>query len=210
MPPMTEADSGERPAARRILEALLMVADDPVPARLLAELLEAPLEEVEEHLATLAAEYRADERGFRLVEVAGGWRFESDPVCAPYVERFVAEETPSRLSPAAFETLAIVAYRQPISRAQLAAVRGVNVDSVVRQLTRRGYLAVVGRDEGPGQALLYGTTSLFLEHLGLRSLADLPPLAEMVPSPAGVEALEDRLRARLVEEVARGVPPEGR
>lgn len=207
---MAEADGGERPAARRILEALLMVADDPVPARLLAELLEASLEEVEEHLARLAAEYRADERGFRLVEVAGGWRFESDPVCAAYVERFVAEETPSRLSPAAFETLAIVAYRQPISRAQLAAVRGVNVDSVVRQLTRRGYLAVVGRDEGPGQALLYGTTSLFLEHLGLRSLADLPPLAEMVPSPAGVEALEDRLRARLVEEVARGVAPEGR
>jgi segregation and condensation protein B len=111
------------------------------------------------------------------------------------VERFVLDGQPARLSPAALETLAIVAYKQPVSRAQMAQIRGVNVDAVVRTLCQRGYVEEVGRDPGPGQAILYGTSRLFLERLGVDSLADLPPLADFVPGPEVVEALERGLGA---------------
>ena len=118
-----------------------------------------------------------------LVKVAGGYRFQSHPDLTGYVERFVLEGQTARLSSAALETLAIVAYKQPISRAQIASIRGVNVDGVVRTLEQRGYIAEVARDPGPGQAVLFGTTDLFLERLGLASLDDLPPLAAFVPGP---------------------------
>ena len=113
---------------------------------------------VEELCAELAAAYEADDRGFVLARVAGGYRFQSHPDLAPYVERFVLEGQSARLSAAALETLAIVAYKQPVSRAQVAAIRGVNVDGVMRTLQQRGYIEEVGRDPGPGQAVLYGTT----------------------------------------------------
>ena len=129
-----------------------------------------------------------------LVKVAGGYRFQSHPDLAAYVERFVLEGQSARLSAAALETLAIVAYKQPISRAQVAPIRGVNVDGVMRTLEQRGYIAEVARDPGPGQAVLFGTTPLFLERLGLDSLDDLPPLAEFVPGADVVEALEAGLR----------------
>ena len=158
----------------RAIEAILMVADEPVPAQLLAQLLEVPPAAVEELCAELAAAYEAEGRGFELVEVAGGYRFQSHPDLAPYVERFVLEGQSARLSAAALETLAIVAYKQPISRAQVAAIRGVNVDGVMRTLEQRGYIEEVARDPGPGQAVLYGTTRSFLERLGLDSLDDLP------------------------------------
>jgi segregation and condensation protein B len=178
----------------RAIEAVLMVAAEPVAPHLLAELLEVPTERVEAICDELADSYARDDRGFVLARVAGGYRFQSHPDQERYVERFMLEGQSSRLSAAALETLAIVAYKQPVSRAQVAAIRGVNVDSVVRALTQRGYIEAVARDPGPGQAVLYGTTSLFLERLGLDSLEQLPPLGDFVPGPEVVEALEEGLR----------------
>ncbi len=180
--------------ARRAIEAVLMVADDPVEPQLLAQLVELPTPRVEALCAEMAADYEAEERGFALVRVAGGYRYQSHPDQAPYVERFVLDGQSARLSAAALETLAIVAYKQPVSRAQVAAIRGVNVDGVMRTLQQRGFIAEVGKDHGPGQAVLFGTTALFLERVGLRSLAELPPLAEFVPGADVVEHLEAGLR----------------
>jgi len=180
--------------ARRAIEAILMVADEPIEPQLLAQLLEVSPARVDELCAELGAAYEADDRGFVLVRVAGGYRFQSHPDLAPYVERFVLEGQSARLSAAALETLAIVAYKQPVSRAQVSAIRGVNADAVMRTLQVRGYVEEVGRDPGPGQAVLYGTSRLFLERLGLDSLDDLPPLGDFVPGPDVVEALEQGLR----------------
>jgi segregation and condensation protein B len=176
------------------IEAVLTVAVDPVPPGLLAELLELPVETVEELCRSLAAGYEAEERGFALVRVAGGYRLQSAPGYAAYVERFVLDGAPQKLSAAALETLAVVAYKQPVSRAQVSAIRGVNADSVLRLLVARGYVQEVGRDPGPGQPVLFGTTRLFLERLGLDRLEDLPPLVEFVPPAATVELLEQALR----------------
>src|SRR5438270_44948 len=173
--------------AERAIEAILMVAEEPVEPQLLAQLLEMSPSKVEELCATLAATYEDDDRGFVLARVAGGYRFQSHPDLAPYVERFVLEGQSARLSSAALETLAIVAYKQPVSRAQVAAIRGVDVDAVMRTLQHRGYIEEVARDPGPGQAVLFGTTRLFLEKLGIDSLADLPPLAGFVPGPEVVD-----------------------
>jgi len=181
--------------ASRAAEAILMVADQPVEAQLLAQLLEVSPARVDELCSELAAAYVEEDRGFMLAQVAGGWRFQSHPDLAPYVERFVLDGQPSRLSPAAMETLAIVAYKQPVSRAQVAVIRGVNADAVMRTLSQRGYVEEVGRDPGPGQAVLYGTSRMFLERLGVNSLADLPPLGDFVPGADVVEALERGLGA---------------
>jgi segregation and condensation protein B len=180
--------------ARRAIEAVLMVAELPVDPQLLAQLLEVPVAKVAELCEAMAADYEEEGRGFQLIAVAGGWRFQSHADLAPYVERFVLEGQSARLSAAALETLAIVAYKQPVSRAQVAAIRGVNVDGVMRTLQQRGFIAEVGKDPGPGQAVLFGTTKLFLEKLGIDSLDALPPLGEFVPSAEVVEALEQGLR----------------
>ena len=179
----------------RAIEAILMQATEPIEPHLLAQLLEVPPSRIEQICDDLAAAYDADDRGFLLVRVAGGYRFQSHPDLAPYVERFVLEGQSARLSAAALETLAIVAYKQPVSRAQVSAIRGVNADAVMRTLQVRGYVEEVARDPGPGQAVLYGTSRMFLERLGLDSLEDLPPLAEFVPGPEVMEALEQGLRA---------------
>lgn len=179
---------------RRAIEAVLMAATDPVPARELAELIEIPVPEVERIVSELAAEYARDQRGFVIAHVAGGYRYQTHGDLAPYVERFVLEGQTARLSPAALETLAIVAYKQPISRLQIAAIRGVNVDAVVRSLLQRGYLCEVGRDTGPGTPVLYGTTDTFLERLGLPDLNALPPLEDFIPEASIMEALESGLR----------------
>lgn len=180
----------------RAIEAVLMVAAEPVAPHLLAELLEVAVERVEATCDELARSYQAEGRGFVLARVAGGYRFQSHPDLAPFVERFALEGSSARLSAAALETLAIVAYRQPTSRAQVAAIRGVNVDGVMRMLAQRGYIEEVARDPGPGQAVLYGTTAAFLEKLGLDRLDQLPPLGDFVPGPEVVEALEGGLRDR--------------
>ena len=179
---------------RRAVEAVLLVAVEPVPARLLAELVEEPLERVERVCDDLAASYEAERRGFVLVRVAGGLRYQTHPEMAPYVERFANRDVSPRLSTAALETLAIVAYRQPVSRAQISALRGVNAEGVVRLLEQRGYIEAVGRAEGPGQPILYGTTDLFLERLGLDRLEQLPPVEDFLPSAEVAGELEDRLR----------------
>ncbi len=179
----------------RAIEAIVLVAHDPVPPDVLAQLVERPISDIEAWCEQLAAEYRADDRGFELVRVAGGYRYQTNADLVAYVERFLLHDQRARLSGAALETLAIVAYKQPISRAQVAAIRGVNADAVVRTLCQRGYVEEVGRDPGPGQAVLYGTSRLFLERLGVDSLRDLPPLGDFVPGPEVVEALERGLGA---------------
>jgi segregation and condensation protein B len=179
---------------QRAIEAILMVADQPIEAQLLAQLLEVSPDRVLEMCEQLAETYAADGRGFVLVRVAGGFRFQSHPDLAAYVERFVVEGQSSRISNAALETLAIVAYKQPISRHQVSSIRGVNVDGVVRTLTQRGLIEEVARDPGPGLAVMFGTTPLFLERLGLASVDELPSLAQFVPDTDVIEALEDGLR----------------
>jgi segregation and condensation protein B len=193
-PPAEPPDDQPTHDARRAIEAVLMVAEAPVEPQLLAQLLEMPQARVVELCSALAAEYLEQERGFSLVPVAGGWRYQSHADLAPYVERFVLEGQSARLSGAALETLAIVAYKQPVSRAQVAAIRGVNVDGVMRTLQQRGFIAESGKDPGPGQAILFATTPLFLERIGLNSLDELPPLAAFVPGADVVEHLEAGLR----------------
>ena len=178
---MTIETSRETVAA---LEAVLMSADIPVDPQLLAQLLEISQHAVEDLCVELADTYRDQGRGFTIAKVAGGWRFQTTPEQAPYVERFVLEGQSAKLSAAAMETLAIVAYKQPVSRAQVSAIRGVNVDGVMRSLQTRGYVAEIARDGGPGQAVLYGTTELFLEKLGLNVLDELPPLGVLSPMSA--------------------------
>jgi segregation and condensation protein B len=179
--------------SRRALEAIIMVADHPADPAVLAQLVELSPAAVEEILVQVAESYEQENRGFRLVKVAGGWRYQSHEDCSAYVEQFVLTGQTARLSAAALETLAIVAYKQPTSRAQVAAIRGVNVDGVMRTLQQRGYIDETGRDVGPGQASLFGTTALFLERLGLNSLDELPSLGDLIPGADVVELLEQSL-----------------
>jgi len=190
--------------AQRAIEAILMVAEEPIEPHLLAQILEVTPGRVEELCSDLSDAYAGEDRGFVLVRVAGGYRFQSHPDLAPYVERFVLEGQSGRLSAPALETLAIVAYKQPVSRAQVAAIRGVNVDGVMRTLQQRGYVTEVARDPGPGQAGLFGTTRLFLERLGLDSVDELPPLADFVPRAEVMDALEAGLRHRDVDTHGQG------
>jgi segregation and condensation protein B len=179
-------DSAELPPLRAALEAILLVVEEPVDEGVLAQVLERPREEIAATLAELAAEYDADGRGFELRGIAGGWRLYTRPDCAPYVERFVRDGQPAKLSQAALETLAVIAYRQPTTRSRIAGVRGVNVDAVIRTLLTRGLIAEVGIERETG-AILYGTTEHFLERLGLASTEDLPPLAEYLPDHTALD-----------------------
>ncbi len=175
-----EAEETGGPGLRASLEAILLVADEPVPLVVLAQVLERPRNEVGAVLHDLAEEYKSGGRGFDLREIAGGWRFYTREDCAPLVERFVSDGQEVRLTQAALETLAVVAYRQPVSRARVSAVRGVNCDSVMRTLVLRGLVEETGTDAETG-AILYRTTGYFLERLGLPSLEDLPDLAPFLP-----------------------------
>ena len=195
--------------AVRAIEAIVLVGQDPVPTELLAQLVELPTATVDEVCEKLAASYAEAGHGFTMAKVAGGWRFQTHEDLAPYVERFVLDGQRARLSGAALETLAIIAYKQPISRLQIASIRGVDPDAVMRTLHGRGYIAPTGRDDGPGQAVLWGTTDLFLEKLGLAALADLPPIASFVPDASIVEALEKTLRIEAPAEVVAAVEGDG-
>ncbi|WP_419925852.1 SMC-Scp complex subunit ScpB [Candidatus Poriferisocius sp.] len=185
----------ERGEARRAVEAIVMVAEEPVAPGLMAQLIEIPAAQVAAICEELAAEYRAEGRGFELVRAAGGYRYRSHPDAESYVKRFVVSGQSARLSSAALETLAIVAYKQPLSRAQVSAIRGVNAEGAMRTLEHRGLVYEAGRDPGPGSARLFATTPAFLERLGLDSLRDLPPLVDFVPGPEVIEALETSLMA---------------
>lgn len=177
------------PALTAALEAILMVVDEPVAEVTLAQVLERPTAEITAALRALSEEYTAAGRGFDLREVAGGWRFYTRAECAALVEKFVRDGQQARLTQAALETLAVVAYRQPVSRAKVAAVRGVSSDGVMRTLVARGLVEEAGTDP-ESQAVLYRTTSYFLERLGLRSLDELPELAPFLPDD--VEILEEQ------------------
>jgi len=189
------ADGDSAPGLRASLEAIMLVADEPVSEVVIAQVLERPRAEVATALRELAASYAAEQRGFDLREVAGGWRFYTREECAPVVERFVSDGQEVRLTQAALETLAVVAYRQPVSRARVSAVRGVNCDGVIRTLVLRGLVEEAGSDPETG-AILFATTAYFLERLGLPDLDALPELAPFLPdhiddeSDAGHEPAE--------------------
>lgn len=176
---------------RPALEAVLMVADQPLDAVALATAVGYPVEEVVAALQLLAEEYTEQERGFDLRAVAGGWRYYTREEYAAVVESFVLEGQQARLTQAALETLAVVAYKQPVSRARVSAIRGVNVDGVMRTLLTRGLVEEAGQDEVTG-AHLYRTTSYFLERIGVQSLDELPELAPYLPDLAD---MEDELEA---------------
>lgn len=179
---------------RMLLEAILFVAEEPVSAEELAEVLEIPRDTVTAELQALAAALRTEGRGVVLRRVAGGWRLYSHPGARAYLERFAATERAARLSAAALETLAVVAYRQPVSRGQVGEIRGVDPEHALRTLERRGLVTGVGHASGPGRAILYGTTELFLEKLGIDDLSELPPLADHIPPASVVDVLERPLR----------------
>lgn len=179
--------------ARGAVEAVLMVVDEPVTVTALAAALDLTADAVESLLAELEREYDQGARGFALRNIAGGWRVYSRADYAPVVERFVLDGQQARLTQASLETLAVIAYRQPVSRARVSAVRGVNVDGVVRTLASRGLVEEVGQDDETG-AVLYGTTSYFLQRLGLRSLDDLPALAPYLPEVDALDELAEQGR----------------
>jgi segregation and condensation protein B len=170
----------------RSIEAILMVVDEPVTEIILAQITEFPTEQVLEALNALAAQYQAQGRGFELRQVANGWRFYSHPDLAPVVEKFVLDGQQSRLTQAALETLSVIAYRQPVSRARVSAIRGVNVEAVMKTLVTRGLVEEAGLEPETG-AILYKTTSFFLEKLGLNSVEDLPALAPFLPDLEGLD-----------------------
>ncbi|HET8599627.1 MAG TPA: SMC-Scp complex subunit ScpB [Segeticoccus sp.] len=198
-PPAEEAEATDEEAeerfdvtsvpggARSAIEAVLMVVDEPVEEVALASVLELPVDEVRSHLDALAQECERDERGFTVRQVAGGWRVYSRADYAPVVEKFLLDGQQAKLTQASLETLAVIAYRQPVSRSRVSAVRGVNVDGVVRTLLTRGLIEEAGQDEESG-ATLYGTTTYFLQRLGLSDLSELPALAPYLPE---LDALDD-------------------
>jgi segregation and condensation protein B len=180
---------------RGALEALLFVSDEPVAAARLARLVDASPGDVEATLADLAEEYHESERGFQLREVAGGWRLYTHPAHHDVIEQYVLSWDTRRLSQAALEALAVVAYHQPVTRGGINAVRGVNSEGVVASLVEKSLVREVGRDKNAGNAILYGTTRTFLEKFGLKDINELPPLAEFAPDPFTERAIRDRLSA---------------
>ncbi|WP_335988409.1 SMC-Scp complex subunit ScpB [Glycomyces sp. MUSA5-2] len=163
-----------------VLEAILMIAEEPLSEEFLSSVLERPRSQVRETLGRLSAEYTGDGRGFDLRRQAGGWRFYTRADYARYVERFVTDGASARLTKAALETLAVVAYRQPVTRGRISAIRGVNCDGVIRTLLARGLVEECGTDPD-STATLYRTTTLFLEKIGLDSVDQLPELAPFLP-----------------------------
>jgi segregation and condensation protein B len=197
-----QAESDNSANVAGALEALLLLAAEPVTEFELAQAVGVPESVVSENLAELVAFYEETGRGFELRQVAGGWRYYTREEHADLITRYVTEGQQSKLSQAALETLAVVAYTQPISRGRVSAVRGVNVDGVMRTLLARGLIEEAGHDPESG-ALLFATTSYFLERMGLQSLDDLPPLAPQLPE---VEELEAEL-GQLAEAAARHPEP---
>ncbi|WP_370893257.1 SMC-Scp complex subunit ScpB [Janibacter sp. GXQ6167] len=188
-------DVGELPGGLPgAIQAVLMVVEEPVSALTLASALQAPLDEVEEQLALLAERYSDGRDGFTVRHVGGGWRFYSHAAYAPVIERFILDGQQARLTQASLETLAVIAYRQPISRGRIGAVRGVSVDGVVRTLLTRGLIEEVSHD-GESGATLYGTTDYFLERMGLTTLDDLPAIAPYLPEADMLDEITDEGRS---------------
>lgn len=208
---MVEDPQPSAAGLNKALEALLLVAEAPAPIGVLADVLDVAPETVSTMLRELRRRYVDEEHGFVLREAGGGWRLYTEPSTAPYVERFLLSGSATKLSQAALETLAVVAYEQPVTRARVSEIRGVDADAVVRTLVSRGLVAEVGRADTLGQPLLYGTTTDFLERLGLRSVEELPDIAEFdVPGPIPAEPPVGGYRqARRELSVLDGVGSEG-
>ena len=179
---------------RAALEAILFVAESPIPIEELAEVLELPKQQIQAELDDLMAALVSQESGLVLRQAGGGWRLYSHPDAYPYLERFASSANARRISGAALEVLAVIAYRQPVSRGQIAEIRGVDSDSAIRTLERMGLVEEAGRLPAQGNPAVYRTTPLFLEKLGVNRLEDLPPLADHVPPADVVEALEETFR----------------
>ncbi len=186
-------------SSKGTLEALLLVSSDPVSASQLASVLDATPGEVASLLAELQAEYEDANRGFQLREVAGGWRLFTHPAFHDQVERFVLSWDTQRLSQAALETLAVIAYHQPVTREMVKGIRGVNSDGVISSLVDKGLIREVGRDAERGQAIIYGTTNAFLEKFGLRSVKDLPDLEQFAPDEQSRQFIRERLSGRSIQ-----------
>lgn len=176
----------------RVLEALLLVVDSPVSVELLASTTQQPAERISEALQQVAAGYAERDSGIDLRETGGGWRMYTRARFAPYVERLLLDGARSKLTRAALETLAVVAYRQPVTRARVSAVRGVNCDAVIRTLVARGLITEAGTDADSG-ATTFSTTEMFLERLGLSSLGELPDIAPLLPDVDVIDDLSESL-----------------
>jgi segregation and condensation protein B len=204
---MSDADAALAPELRLGLEAILLVVEEPVPANTLAQVLEIGEQQVIGALRSLRREYLDRGHGFVLREVGGGWRLYTAPQAADYVERWVTRGRSGALSRAALETLAVVAYKQPVTRATISQIRGVDADGAVRTLLSRDLIEAIGRDDTPGQPVLYATTTTFLEQLGLGSVAELPSLGVFAPPgpPPDEPAVDGYRQAR--RDLGHGTTP---
>lgn len=196
---MNNLESLEIDSLKGPLEALLLVSSDPVSASQLAAVLNATPGEVASLLAELKVEYEETNRGFQLREVAGGWRLFTHPAYHEQVEAFVLSWDTQRLSQAALETLAVIAYHQPVTREMVKGIRGVNSDGVISSLVDKGLIREMGRDPERGQAIIYGTTNAFLEKFGLRSTRDLPDLEQFAPDEQARQFIRERLSGRTIQ-----------
>jgi segregation and condensation protein B len=178
------------PSIKAAVEAILLVVDEPVSTITLAQITNTPEQDVKKTLKGIQKEFDERDGGISLREIAGGWRFYTNENSAEVVERFIKDGLTARLTQASLETLAVVAYKQPVSRGRIAAIRGVNVDGVVRTLLNRGLIEEAGSDND-SQALLYRTTQFFLERLGIASLDELPPVADYLPNMAALDSIID-------------------
>lgn len=176
------------PSLRAALEAILMVIDEPVKIEILAQITNTPIDDVDKELQAIAFDLEENQNGYLLKQVAGGWRFYTNEACWPVVEKFVKEGQPAKLTQASLETLAVVAYKQPVSKGRISAIRGVNVDSVIRTLVNRGLIEEAGI-EHESQSILYRTTNYFLERLGINDLTQLPPVADYLPDMSALDDL---------------------
>jgi len=204
----TQGDEGMQ-AIQSALEALLFVSDEPVTSAQLAKILGQDLVEVDEALRSLAESFARENRGFQLREVAGGWRMYTHPAHAPLIEAYVLSWDTRKLSQAALEVLSVIAYKQPVTRAGVNSVRGVNSESVVSSLIEKGLVRELGRDAQAGNAILYGTTNAFLTKFGLRSIEDLPPLEEFAPDEQTQESIKRRLGVSVDDDLSEDLIVEG-
>ncbi|WP_346675404.1 SMC-Scp complex subunit ScpB [Enorma phocaeensis] len=196
---MKDLDNLNPLSPKAALEALLLVSSDPVSASALAQAIDITPGECASLLAELKVEYEEAERGFQLREVAGGWRLFTHPAYHDQVESFVLSWDTQKLSQAALETLAVIAYHQPVTRETVKGIRGVNSDGVISSLVDKGLVREMGRDAERGQAILYGTTNAFLEKFGLRSTRDLPDLEQFAPDEQARHFIRERLSGRSIQ-----------
>ncbi len=196
---MNELEALDSSSLKGALEAMLLVSSDPVSAPALASILSITPGECASLLAELQVEYQEKNRGIQLREVAGGWRLFTHPAFHEQVESLVLSWDTQRLSQAALETLAVIAYHQPVTREMVKGIRGVNSDGVISSLVDKGLVRELGRDPQHGQAIIYGTTSAFLEKFGLRSTKDLPDLEQFAPDEQSRQFIRERLSGRSIQ-----------